>query len=64
MKVFVPSLERIIASKKVAGREKGGIVLKVLSDMLKVVRERERSKSARKKCFDRDVSIIAGRMGG
>lgn len=42
-KVLVLNLERIIASKKAAGREKDKIVLKVLSDSLKTIRERERS---------------------
>lgn len=43
MKVLVLGLERIIASKTAAGREKDTIVLKVLTDALKAIRERERS---------------------
>ena len=43
-KVLVLNLERIIASKKAAGREKDRLVLKVLSDALKAIRERGRSK--------------------
>jgi predicted nucleotidyltransferase len=43
MKVRVLALERIIASKTAAGREKDTIVLKVLTDALKAIRERERS---------------------
>jgi hypothetical protein len=46
-KVLVLKLERIIASKKAAAREKDGLVLKVLTDVLKAIREREGSKSAR-----------------
>ncbi|HEY5134149.1 MAG TPA: hypothetical protein VII85_10735 [Candidatus Krumholzibacteriaceae bacterium] len=46
-KVLVLNLERIIASKKAAGREKDRLVLKVLSDALKAIQERERSKPAR-----------------
>jgi hypothetical protein len=42
IKVLVLSLDRIIVSKKAAGREKDRIVLKVLSDALKAVRGRER----------------------
>lgn len=42
-KVLVLNLERIIASKQAAGREKDTIVLKVLSDALKAVQGRERS---------------------
>jgi predicted nucleotidyltransferase len=45
IKVPVLKLERIITSKKAAGRDKDRIVLKVLSDALKAVRERERSRS-------------------
>jgi predicted nucleotidyltransferase len=44
IKVLVLNLERIIASKKAAGRKKDKIVLKVLSDSLKTIRERERSR--------------------
>jgi hypothetical protein len=40
-KVLVLKLERIIASKKAAGREKDKLVLKVLEDALKVIQERE-----------------------
>jgi hypothetical protein len=40
-KVLVLKLERIIASKKAAGREKDKLVLKVLQDALKVIQERE-----------------------
>ena len=47
IKVLVLKLERIIASKEAAGREKDRLVLKVLSDALKTIQERERSKSAR-----------------
>jgi hypothetical protein len=47
MKVNVLSLERIIASKKAAGREKDRLVLKVLSDALKAIRARARSKPVR-----------------
>jgi len=43
-KVPVLNLERIIASKKAAGREKDRLVLRVLSDALKAIQERERSK--------------------
>ena len=43
VKVLVLKLERIIASKKAAGREKDKLVLKVLQDALKVIQERERS---------------------
>ena len=39
-KVLVLDLERIIASKKAAGREKDRIVLGVLSDALKTIRNR------------------------
>lgn len=42
IKVLVLSLERIIASKKAAGREKDRIVLNVLTDALKALRGRER----------------------
>jgi hypothetical protein len=41
VKVLVLKLERIIASKKAAGREKDKLVLKVLQDALKVIQERE-----------------------
>jgi hypothetical protein len=41
IKVPVLKLERIITSKKAAGRDKDRIVLKVLSDALKAIRERE-----------------------
>lgn len=44
IKVPVLKLERIIASKKAAGREKDKLVIKVLSDALKAIRERERSR--------------------
>ncbi len=40
-KVLVLDLERIIASKKATGRTKDKIVLKVLSDALKTIKERE-----------------------
>lgn len=46
-KVLVLNLERIIASKKAAGRGKDRLVLKVLSDALKAIQERGRSKPAR-----------------
>lgn len=42
IKVLVLKLERIIASKKATGREKDKLVLKVLSDALKAIREREK----------------------
>ena len=45
-KVLVLNLERIIASKEAAGRNKDRLVLKVLSDALKAIQERERSKPA------------------
>ena len=45
IKVLVLKLERIIASKKAAGREKDRLVLKVLSDALKTIKGRNRSKS-------------------
>jgi len=41
MKVLVLELERIIASKKATGRTKDKIVLKVLIDALKTIKERE-----------------------
>jgi hypothetical protein len=41
IKVLVLKLERIIASKEAAGREKDRLVLKVLSDALKAIQERE-----------------------
>ena len=41
IKIPVLKLERIIASKKATGREKDKIVLGVLSDALKAIRERE-----------------------
>ncbi len=41
MKVLVLNLERIIASKKSAGRTKDKIVLKVLVDALMTIKERE-----------------------
>jgi hypothetical protein len=47
IKVLVLKLERIIASKEAAGRDKDRLVLKVLTDALKAIREREGSKSAR-----------------
>lgn len=40
-KVRVLKLERIIASKKAAGRKKDKLVLDVLSDALRTIRERE-----------------------
>lgn len=40
-KVLVLKLERIIASKKATGREKDRLVLKVLADALKTIKERE-----------------------
>jgi hypothetical protein len=40
-RVLVLKLERIIASKKATGREKDKLVLGVLSDALKVIKERE-----------------------
>jgi hypothetical protein len=40
-KVLVLKLERIIASKKATGREKDKLVLGVLSDALRAIRERE-----------------------
>lgn len=43
VKILVLKLERIIASKKAAGREKDKLVLKVLQDALKVIQEREQS---------------------
>lgn len=39
-KILVLKLERIIASKKATGREKDKLVLAVLSDALKAIRER------------------------
>ena len=42
IKVFVLKLERIIASKKATGRKKDKLVLKVLSDALKTIQEREK----------------------
>jgi hypothetical protein len=41
-KVPVLNLDRIIASKKAAGRKKDRLVLKVLSDALKAIRSRSR----------------------
>lgn len=41
MKVLVLKLERIIASKKAAGRNKDKLVLKILADALKTIKERE-----------------------
>lgn len=41
MKVLVLKLERIIASKKATGRNKDKLVLKVLADALKTIKERE-----------------------
>jgi len=41
IKVLVLKLERIIASKKATGRKKDKLALKVLSDALKTIRERE-----------------------
>jgi len=40
-KVLVLDLERIIASKKAAGRKKDKLVLGVLSDALKAIKDRE-----------------------
>jgi hypothetical protein len=40
IKVLVLKLERIIASKKAAGREKDRLVLKVLSDALQTIADR------------------------
>jgi hypothetical protein len=42
IKVLVLDLERIIASKKAAGRQKDRLVLGVLSDALKTIRDRGR----------------------
>ncbi len=42
MNVLALGLERIVAGKTAAGREKDRIVLKVLSDALKAIQERER----------------------
>jgi len=44
-KVLVLKLERIIVSKEAAAREKDKIVLKVLHDALRVIQEREQSRS-------------------
>ncbi len=44
-KVLVLKLERIIASKEAAAREKDRLVLKVLTDALKTIKGRKRSKS-------------------
>lgn len=41
MKVLVLKLERIIASKKATGRMKDKLAIKVLSDALKTIQERE-----------------------
>lgn len=43
IKVLVLKLERIIVSKKATGREKDKLSIKVLSDALKVIQERNRS---------------------
>jgi hypothetical protein len=43
IKVLVLKLERIIVSKKASGREKDKLVLKVLSDALKAIQEREQT---------------------
>lgn len=43
VKVLVLKLERIIASKKAAGREKDKLYLKVLADALKAIQERKPS---------------------
>lgn len=43
IKVLVLKLERIITSKKATGRRKDKLVLKVLSDALKTIQERENS---------------------
>ena len=43
IKVLALKLERIIVSKKAAGRKKDKLVLIVLSDTLKTIREREQS---------------------
>ena len=45
--VLVLKLERIIVSKKAAGREKDKLVLKVLQDALKVIQEREGSENGK-----------------
>lgn len=42
IKVPVLGLDRIVASKTAAGREKDAIVLKVLTDALKAIQERSR----------------------
>jgi hypothetical protein len=47
-KVLVLNLDRIIASKKAAGREKDTIVLKVLTDAMKAIQEREHWKPRKK----------------
>jgi len=46
-KVLVLGLERIIVSKKAAGRDKDRLVLRVLTDAMKTIRERRQSKRAR-----------------
>ena len=53
-KVPVLKLERIIASKKAAGREKDRLVLKVLSDALIAIRARKRSRPGSKKDSEKD----------
>lgn len=47
-KVLVLNLERIIASKKAAGREKDTIVLRVLTDAMRAIQERDRSRPPNK----------------
>lgn len=42
IKVLVLKLERIIAGKKATGRGKNKLVLKVLSDALTTIRDREK----------------------
>ncbi len=45
IKVPVLGLDRIVASKTAAGREKDAIVLKVLTDALKAIQEQNRSRA-------------------
>jgi hypothetical protein len=47
-KVLVLNLERIIASKRAAGREKDTIVLRVLTDAMRAIQERDRSRPPNK----------------
>jgi hypothetical protein len=47
-KVLVLNLERIITSKKAAGREKDMIVLRVLTDAMRAIQERDRSRPPNK----------------